>query len=467
MNPDVDPYASLIEIGRRIQQRQITSLAVTEAMLARIEPLQPRLHAYATVAGESARQAAAQADEEIAAGRIRGPLHGVPIAVKDLADTAGIPTAGGMPLNRDRIPAQDATVIARFKAAGAVLLGKLQMTEGAFSGHHPDIDAPVNPWHEALWPGVSSSGSGVATAAGLCYGSIGSDTLGSIRFPCTMNGVTGLKPTWGRVSRAGVLPLAESMDHVGPMARSAADAAALLAAIAGADPADPTAAREPVPDYLRALQAGVGGLRIGVDRAAIGQHAEAAVGQVCDAAAAVFASLGVEIVPLQLPDMTQMAEDALQHCVAECALAHERTYPSQRDAYGPVLSSLIEAGLKVDARSLLRIENRRAEFTGRVQALFGQVDLLLIPAMNRAAPTLADLAAQTTDLAARMARLYFTAPFDMSRSPTLTLPGGQTAAGSPIGFQLVGGHFDEARLLAAGHAFQQSTDWHLRRPAGI
>jgi amidase len=462
-----DPFASLIDTGRDIQSGRVTSRAVTEAQLERIGRLQPRLNAYATIAAEQALLAADQADREIAAGSLRGPLHGVPIAVKDLADTAGIVTAGGMPLNRQRVPGRDATVIARFKAAGAVLLGKLQMTEGAFSAHHPDIAAPVNPWGAGLWPGVSSSGSGVATAAGLCYGSIGSDTLGSIRFPSTMNGVTGLKPTWGRVSRAGVLPLAESMDHVGPMARSAADAAALLAAIAGADPDDPTAARVPVPDYPGLLGAGVSGLRIGIDRALIAANAEPAVAAVTEAAAETFSRLGATVVDIRFPDMAPMAEDALTHCVAECALAHEATYPSRKSEYGPVLSSLIEAGLAVDARALLRVENRRAAFAGRVAAVFDEVDLVIMPAMNRAAPSLADLAAQTSDLPARMARLLFTAPFDMSRSPTLTLPGGQTDAGLPVGFQLVGAHFDEARILAAGHAYQEATDWHLRRPPGI
>lgn len=457
-------YESLVGIGRRIHAGQLRSIDVTDALLARIEALQPRLHAFATVAADTAREAAREADREIAAGRVRGPLHGVPIAVKDLCDTAGIVTSAGMPLYRNRVPDRDATVIGRFKAAGAVLLGKLQMTEGAFSAHHPDIAAPVNPWRADLWPGVSSSGSGVALASGLCYGALGSDTLGSIRFPSTMNGVTGLKPTWGRVSRAGVFALAESMDHLGPMARSAEDAAALLAVIAGADPDDPTAAREPVPDYLAALDTPASTLRIGIDRAMIAAHAEPAVAAVCEAALEAFARLGARIVGVSFPDMGRMAEDALKQCVAECAVAHEATFDSDRHAYGPVLSSLIEAGRQVDAPTLVRIAARRAAFSGRVAAVFDDVDLVIMPAMNRASPSLADLAAQTSDLTARMARLFFTAPLDMSRNPTLTLPGGHTPEGMPVGFQIVGAHFDEARILGAGHAFQGCTGWHLRRP---
>lgn len=457
-------YLSLTEIATRIRAGDLSSVAVTEAQLARIAQLDPQLHAYATVTADHALQQAAQADRDAAAGHWRGPLHGVPIAVKDLCDTAGIVTTAGMRLRRDHVPTEDATVVARMANSGAVLLGKLQMTEGAFSGHHPDVTVPVNPWGADLWTGVSSSGSGVATAAGLCFASLGSDTLGSIRFPCTMNGLTGLKPTWGRVSRAGVFPLAQSMDHLGPMTRSAADAAAVLQVIAGADPRDRTATDLPVPDYVAQLGGGVAGLRVGIDRQAINAIAEGSVIEVVEQAVAVLESLGVSIVEVTFPDLLAMAKDALQHCVAETAFSHRETWPSRREDYGPVLDGLIEAGLKVDAQSLLEISYRRAEFTGQVAAMFGQVDLMIMPAMNHAAPTMDELAQQVTNLQARYGRLAFTAPFDMSRHPCLTLPGGFTATGAPVGFQLMGAHFDEARILAAGHAFQQSTDWHLRRP---
>ncbi|MEZ5727067.1 MAG: amidase [Burkholderiaceae bacterium] len=463
MNADV-AYLGLVELGRQIHTRKLSSLDATRAMLARIDALDPTLHAYARVTAERALEAATQADAEIAAGRDRGPMHGVPIAVKDLCDTSGVVTAAGTTIHRDRVPAKDATVVARLKAAGAVLLGKLTMTEGAFSAHHPAITAPVNPWGAHLWPGVSSSGSGVATAAGLCHGSLGSDTLGSIRFPSMMNGVTGLKPTWGRVSRAGVFPLAASMDHVGPMTRSAEDAAAMLAVIAGADPDDPTASVVSVPDYLGALTDGVRGLRIGIDRELLAAHAEPAVAAVVDAALRVLADAGATPVSVRFPALDDIASDALRLCVAETAVTHEATHPSRKDEYGPVLAGLIEAGRAVDAPSLVKIGYHRAEFSGRVAAVFHDVDLVLMPAMARAATTLAELEGQLNDPAAGLARRRFTAPFDMSRSPTLTLPGGQTADGVPIGFQIIGAHFDEARILAAGHAFQAATDWHRRRP---
>jgi amidase len=226
-------------------------------------------------------------------------------------------------------PDRDATVVTRLREAGAVLLGKLQMTEGAYGQHHPSINPPVNPWSAAHWPGVSSSGSGVATAAGLCFGSLGTDTLGSIRFPSTMNGVTGLKPTWGRVSRAGVFALAQSMDHIGPMARTAADAAALLGAIAGPDPDDPTALQSPVPDYLAGIGAGVTGLRIGIDRTLIAAGADADMVRATEEAAAVLTQIGASVQEVNFPSPDDVVRVAIPLCSVEAAVAHEATYPSR------------------------------------------------------------------------------------------------------------------------------------------
>lgn len=454
----------LVEVGRRIAARSLSSTDVTQALLERIARLDARLRSYATLTPEAALAAAAQADREIAQGRQRGPLHGVPVAVKDLCDTAGIATAAGMTIFQQRVPLKDAGVVARLKAAGAVLLGKLQMTEGAFAAHHPAIEPPLNPWSAAHWTGVSSSGSGVATAAGLCYGSLGSDTLGSIRFPSTMNGLTGLKPTWGRVSRAGVFALAETMDHVGPMTRSAADAAAMLGAIAGADADDPTAARQPVPDYLATLDGGLRGLRVGVDRAFIESGADADMVRVTQAAAATLAELGASLQAVQFPSPDQVVRDAVLLCATEAAVAHEATYPARASEYGPVLSGLLALGRKADGLALAKVHQRRRQFSGQLAALLGEIDVLLLPAMDIAAPTLDYVAAHRNDPDARYARVRFTAPFDMTGSPCLTLPGGATAEGLPVGFQLVGRHFEEALLLRAGHAYQRATQWHRRRP---
>jgi amidase len=256
-------FLELSELAARIEAREVSPVAVTRAQLDRIAALDGALGSYAQVMTEVAMAQAETAEAEVAAGPYRGPLHGVPTAVKDLCWTKGFPTAAGMAIHKDYRPADDATVVRRLTEAGAVLLGKLQLTEGAYSDHHPSVTPPKNPWNAEYWSGISSSGSGSATAAGLCYGSLGSDTGGSIRWPCAANGLTGLKPSWGRVSRYGVFALAPTLDHVGSMARSAADAGAILGAIAGSDPSDPTAVLDPVPDYLAVLGQSVCGLRIG------------------------------------------------------------------------------------------------------------------------------------------------------------------------------------------------------------
>jgi amidase len=465
MNDDDLCKLDLTEASRCLERREVSSVDLTQAILRRIARIDGALRSYATVTPEVALGQARRADEEIRRGAIRGPLHGVPVAVKDLCNTEGIATAAGMAIHRSHVPGRDATVVARLRAAGAVLLGKLQMTEGAMSTHHPSIAPPVNPWGEALWPGVSSSGSGVATAAGLCFGSLGSDTLGSIRFPSAMNGLTGLKPTWGRVSRAGVFALAESLDHIGPMTRSAADAAAMLGAIAGPDADDPTALLAPVPDYLAGIEGGVRGLRIGIDRALNAAGADEDMVRASDEACAVLARRGAIVRDVVFPSPDEVARDAVLLCAIEAAVAHAATYPARSAEYGPVFAAFLDTGRNVDASTLAKIQKRRAQFSGRLETLFREIDVLIVPALNKAGLTLAELSQKVADPSqARFARVRFTSPFDMSRSPALVLPGGKTAAGLPVGFQMIGRHLEEALLLRAGHAFQQATDWHRRRP---
>src|SRR5882672_1535125 len=302
-------YSELVEVGRRIQKRELSSVEATQAQLERIARLDGRLKSYAYVMASSALSQAHAAEKEIAAGKVRGPLHGVPIAVKDLCWTKDAPTAAGMKIYRDNRPSEDATVVARLKDAGAVILGKLQLTEGAYADHHPEIDPPRNPWDPALWPGASSSGSGVATAAGLCYGSLGSDTGGSIRFPSAANSVTGLKPSWGRVSRYGVFELAATLDHIGPMARSAADCGAMLGAIAGADPNDPTSVQDPVPNYLAGMTQGLRGVRVGVDHAWNTGGVDPIMVKAVSTALEIVRGLGADIREVTFPDTGQIIVD--------------------------------------------------------------------------------------------------------------------------------------------------------------
>ncbi|MBV8869119.1 MAG: amidase [Acetobacteraceae bacterium] len=458
-------YLELTELARRLHAKEISPVEATKAQLDRIEALDGALGSYALVTPELAIQQARAAEAEIQRGQIRGPLHGVPIAVKDLCWTTGIDTAAGMTIHRHNKPAEDATVVRKLREAGSVLLGKLQLTEGAFADHHPNVKPPVNPWNKDHWSGASSSGSGVATAAGLCYGSLGSDTGGSIRFPSAANGVTGLKPTWGRVSRYGVFELAATLDHVGPMTRSAADAAAMLGAIAGPDPNDPTASQEAVPNYLAGIKRGLKGLRVGVDAAWNRHGVDEETVRAVDEAIGVIKGLGGEIRTIKFPNPEPVIADWVPYCAIETAVAHEGTYPARRGEYGPGLSGLIDIGHKLSAMDYQKMILRRLDFRGRVAALFETIDLLVIPAQAFASPTIERMATLGQDPAMLAALLRFTCPFDMTGSPTITLPAGFTKTGTPIAFQFVAAHFAEDLLCRAGHAFQQATDWHRQHPA--
>jgi amidase len=346
-----------------------------------------------------------------------------------------------------------------------VILGKTQMTEGAFSDHHPAIRVPTNPWNAAYWPGISSSGSGIAIAAGLCFGAIGSDTGGSIRWPSAANGITGLKPTWGRVSRHGALELAASLDHLGPMARSVADVAILLQAMAGPDRKDPTALLDPVPDYLAACRGDLGGLRIAIDPAWASEDVDPPTHEAVSAAIEILRGLGARIVEIRFPDVASVVADSIGHLGVEAAVAHEATYPRLKDQYGPVFAGALEIGRGLSASDYQKILLRRAEFRGRVDAALAGVDLLLTPVQPQAPLTLdaVGVMGARPDFVGRLAR--FTYPFDATGHPTLTLPGGADADGMPVGIQLVGQRLGEPTLLKAGAAFQRVTDWHRRRPA--
>ncbi|MGH8798323.1 MAG: amidase [Caldimonas sp.] len=457
-------FLEISELARLLAARKVSPVELTRAMLDRIERLDPALKAYAHVTPELALAQARHAEQMIGRRQILSQLHGVPIAVKDLCCTEGVVTSAGMPLHRDFVPALDATVVRKLREAGAVLLGKLQLTEGAFADHHPAIAPPVNPWHRDHWSGASSSGSGVATAAGLCFGSLGSDTGGSIRFPSAANGTTGLKPTWGRVSRHGCFELAASLDHIGPMCRSAADAAIMLGAIAGIDPNDPTTLRAPVPDYLAADDGGLAGVRVGFDEAyALGDVEPDVRGAVEDTLRTLRA-LGAQIVALKFPAVDAMLADWGPNCAVETAVAHAATFPSQRSEYGPGLAALIDAGRALSGLDYQRILLRRRVFTGRVHEALEPVDAMLVPAQPIAAPTVARMATLGQMPAELAALIRYTAPFDMSGHPTLTVPAAFTAKGLPVAVQFVGRHLGEADICRAGRAFQRATDWHRRHP---
>lgn len=460
------PFASISDLAKAYRSGELSPVEVTRHMIERIERLDPALRSFTTVTPEIALEQAHKAEADFGRGEMRSPMQGVPIGIKDLCRTKGVRTTWGTTIYADHVPAEDCTVVRKLADAGAVMLGKLHMTEGAFSNHHPELPAPLNPWNADHWPGVSSSGSGVATAAGLCFGAIGTDTGGSIRFPSGANGLTGIKPTWGRVSRHGVLALAASLDHVGPMTRSAADAGAMLGAIAGEDPLDPTSLETPVPDYLSRLDQGIRGVSIGFDPKYAYDVSDADTRKIIGDARRVLTDLGASFVEIEMPaSVVSMYRDWAAYCAVEAAIAHAETYPARASEYGPALAGLIDAGLGLGAVDLMRIEHERLAFKGALRKLFGHVDLLLAPVHPFGNPSNAELAEVFRQPGGIDKALRFTAPFDMSGSPTITLPGGFSSAGLPIGFQLIGRHLDEALLVRAGHAYQGVTDWHLRHPA--
>ncbi len=451
-------------LARLIQRREISPVEITRHMLDRVEQLDSQLHAYALVTPEHAMSQARVAEERLMRRQYLGPLHGVPIALKDLCYTQGIATSAGMPLYKDNIPDYDGTAASRLANAGAVLLGKLQLTEGAFTEHHPDIDVPVNPWGEDTWSGASSTGSGVALAADLCFGATGSDTGGSIRFPCAANGVTGIKPTWGRVSVYGAFELAASLDHLGPMARSAADCGILLQELAGADVKDPRCSLAPVPNYLDGDIQNPGDLRIGIDSQFNTRDVDTTTQQMMHDVINVLSALGVEIVPVQFPDYQSCIEDWGPICAIEASVAHQHTWPSEKHKYGPTLREFLSSADGFSASSYQKMLLRRKDFSGQLEHLLNSVDAMLIPAQTHASPTIAEMAALGEDPSALSALIRFTAPIDMSGHPAITLPGGFGARKTPLAFQLIGRYFSEQLLVRTGRAYQQVTDWHRAKP---
>lgn len=457
---------SLMEVSSALARGALRPVQVTEAMLSRIDALNPTLKAYVTVTSSHAMEMAQKAEDEMNAGLYRGPLHGVPVAVKDLCETTFAPTTAGMGLYAENETGRDATVVTRLEQAGAVVLGKLAMTEGAYAGHHPDLPTPINPWGTGFWAGSSSSGSGVASAAGLAFGTLGSDTGGSIRFPSGSCGITGLKGTWGRVSRHGVYALADSLDHVGPMARTAADCAAMMAVLAGADPSDPTTLDAPVPDYLAALGGPIRGKRIGVDAKFILEDTAPETSAMLAEVIEVYSALGAIIVPVTFPYDPDTTTHWNSLCGIEVLLAHKGVWPERKSEYGPVLTELMELGEGVSNLDLGKALQWRLIYNGAVSAMMEPVDMMLLPVTAGPMPELDNPLGSPSggDGADLGDLLKYTAPADLTGFPALTLPGGFDTRGAPLGFQLMGKPLSEALLMQAGHAYQSVTDVHTRRP---
>ena len=463
-------FASVVDLARMIARKEVSPVEVVRLHLERIAAHDGTLRAYITVCADAAMADARTAETALVAGRPAGPLHGVPIALKDLYDTAGVATTAGSKILAGRVPQTDATVVRRLREAGAIVLGKLHMVEFAYgpeglNAHH---GAPRNPWDAAVerMPGGSSSGSGVAVAAGLAPASLGSDTGGSIRIPASLCGITGLKPTYGRVSRAGVLPLAWSMDHVGPMTRTIGDAALLLRVMAGYDPADASSSVLPVPDYLAALSGAVKGLRVGLLRGFFLESATPEVRTAVERAAGALQAAGAIVDEVSLPAVAHVAAASYAVVASEALAYHTAWLKARRDDYDPEVRTRLQLGAFVTGAHYVRGQQVRALVRDEIDAALARRDVLLAPATPMTAPRLDER--QTTlgdgpsDVRAALIRL--TRPFNCSGHPACAVPCGFSSQGLPIGMQLVGRPFDEATVLRAADAYQRLTDWHTRRP---
>ena len=454
MNQPPLHFQSLSSVCRQLKSGALSSVDVTREMLRRCEEHDGNYQSYARMLADTALAEARACDEARQNGAVLGVLHGVPIAIKDLLFTKNVETASGTEVMRDFKPDFDATVVTRLRAAGAVIIGKTQLTEGAYGSHHPSIAAPVNPWSKDAWSGVSSSGSGVAVAAGLAYAALGSDTGGSIRFPSACNGLVGLKPTYGRVSLHGAFPLANSLDHIGPMTRCVEDAARVLEAIAGFDAEDPNSAEAPVPAYLPHLKQPESPIVVGIDEAYISEGVPAAVTRVLtEAVAKAGSEVNVQKVKMP-PGYRKLSEDWGKTCAVECLRAHAHMYPTQAEKYGPGLVSLLELGRSVDPDEYAHLQSLRDQFRSEVEALFTQIDVLLAPAMPCAVPSVAQMDVGRLDPDAAPF-LSFTAPFDYSGHPTLNIPAGIDENGLPQSLQLIAARFNESGLLSAGAMFER------------
>ncbi|WP_019170174.1 amidase [Pseudaminobacter salicylatoxidans] len=454
-------YLDLADLAALLRSGALSSIEVTEAQLARISA--SHLNAYIEVTADLARKQALQADARRKEGDNLPALHGVPIALKDIFDLAGVATTAGMTFRRGTVASTTSTAVQRLVEAGAVVLGKLNVAEGVYADHKPAFGAPVNAWDANRYAGASSSGSGVAVAAGLCYAAPSSDTGGSIRLPSGANSVTGLKPTWGRVSRHGAFALAPTLDHIGVIARSAVDTGLVLQVMAGADPNDPTASQIPVPSFAPdSFRTDLRGTRIGLDEVWISRNVDPQVTATVLAAVDVLVGLGATVRQVAFPDPEQIILDWFELCGVQAAFEHRNDFPARRGAYGQAFSSVLDLGHRTSVLDYHERILRRQEFSGRVQALFEEIDLLAVPVYACLVPTLAQMAGIDDAMISMLHR--FTCSFTMSANPTITLPGGFATDGSPIAVQLVGRHFAERDLVEAGSLFQRQTDWHRRRP---
>ena len=459
---------TLSEAGDLVRKKKVSPVELTRACLARIEQLNPSLNCFITVTADSALAQAREAESEVQSSRWRGSLHGIPVALKDLFDTAGVKTTAGSAQFKDRVPTEDAEVVRRLKAAGAVLLGKTNMVEFAYGSNSAVsyFGGVKNPWNLAMTSGGSSSGSGVAVAARLCFGALGSDTAGSVRIPASICGIVGLKPTYGLVSNRGVIPLSWSLDHVGPMTRTVSDNALMLQALAGYDAIETTSIRMPIPNYSAALGNKVSALRVGVPQGFFFDHLDPEVEAAFTEALAVVRRLTAgtkDVVLPSRPDQQESIRSAVR--AAEAYAYHFELVSKAPNLYQPETLARIKTGADVSTRAYIQGLHDLSQARRTIERAFENVDVLLTPTIIAPPPTTVEMN-KDAESSARLnaVNIHNTSPFNVWGIPTISVPCGFTRKGMPIGLQMSGPNGGEPVLFALTHAYEQAANWHKRRP---
>jgi aspartyl-tRNA(Asn)/glutamyl-tRNA(Gln) amidotransferase subunit A len=461
-------YATIAQLAARLQRRELSPVELTRATLDRAAALNGRLNCFITITEDEALEAAGRAERELAAGRVRGPLHGVPFSLKDLYATRGIRTTAGSKVLTDWVPTEDATVATRLEEAGAVLIGKCNTSEFAAGPDNKNVHYGPgrNPWDETRIPGGSSGGSGAAVAAGIGAFSMGSDTGGSVRNPAAACGVVGLKPTYGRVSKRGVTTLSWSLDTCGPLARTVEDTAFVLEAIAGHDPRDPSTSRRPLERYTAALDGNVRGLRVGVPREHYWDPIDPEVGAAVRAAIAQLGELGAEVLEVSVPWVENAFAPANLISWVESSSYHAQWQDQWATNYGPEIQQRVLMGRAIAGPDYVLAQRLRRALIGRARTLFDEIDVLAHPTSPCPAPLIESDTVQIgsgvepiRSAVGRLCRLGSITGF-----PAIALPCGFTQASLPVSMHLMAAPFKESTVLRAGHAYEQSTEWHLRRP---
>ncbi len=459
------PYLSAGDLSRLIEKREVSPVEAAEAYLDRIDDQDFKFNAYLTVTRDLAMDAARQAERDIAAGNHRGPMHGVPVAVKDQFWSKGVRSTGGSRILMDFVPDDDATVIANLKKAGAVLLGKTNVTEFAVTGYTHRFSTPRNPWDLDRYTGGSSGGSGAATGAFMCATSLGEDTGGSIRCPATWCGLVGHRPSWGRVSRYGVMRGVWSMDAVGPISRTVEDAAITLGAIAGHDPRDPYTSDTPVPDYRAALDGDVRGMNVGVISEIMHSDlVESEVREVVSQATTVLRGLGATVEEVSIPLSTAASAVSGTLLGVEPAATHRKWVRERLQDYGHDNRIGLVVGSIMPAQAYYKAQKLRSMIKDQVHAALDAYDVLVLPTSGRPAPEVEDDPVITSKETSSRLAFLFTRIFNLASAPALSVPCGLTSGGLPIGMQIGGRPFGDDVVLKVAHAYEQATPWHTRRP---